>query len=151
MRSQANVQRKEHPVQIALTPKICKAKKLKMTNKENQSMLKYVMSENILGEYKSDMATKMNIETKYNNALGEDLIRFEDAILADVIVDHLISELNMLKDSLENSKSSYGLQAKNFYPQMYQQKKELISKYINATNEQEKEQSVHFYAFEILF
>ena len=119
-----------------------------MANKENQSMLKYVMSEKILGEFKSDMATKVNNETKYNNALGADLIiRFEDAILTDVIVDHLISKLNILKDSIENSKSSYGLLDKEFYPQMYQQKKELISKYINAMNEQEKEQSVCFYAF----
>ena len=97
------------------------------------------------------MAIKVNNETKYNNALGDDLIRFEEAILADVIVDHLISKLNILKDSIENSKSSYGLLDKEFYPQMYQQKKELISKYINAMNEQEKEQSVCFYAFEIIF
>ena len=34
---------------------------------------------------------------------------------------------------------------------MYQQKKELISKYINDMNEQEKEQSVYFYAFENIF
>ena len=109
------------------------------------------MSEMILGEIKSDMANKVNIETTCNNDLDDDLIRFEDAILADVIVDHLISELNMLKDSIENSKSSYGLQVKDLYPRMYQQKKELISKYINAMNEQEKEQYVYFYAFKIIF
>ena len=149
MRSQTNVTRNEHPTPIVLTPTICKAKTLKMANKENQSTLNYVISENILGELKSDMATKVNNETKYNNALGADLIRFEDAILTDVIVDHLISKLNILKDSIENSKSSYGLLVKEFYPKMYQQKKELISKYINAMNEQEKEKSVCFYAFEI--
>ena len=149
MRSQTNVQRKEHPALIALTPTIYKAKKLKMVNKENQSMLNYVMSEKILDEIKSDMVTKVNNETTCNNVLNDDLIQFEDAILADVNVDHLISKLNKLKDSIENSKSSYGLLVKEFYPKMYQQKKELISKYINAMNEQEKEKSVCFYAFEI--
>ena len=147
VRSQTNVQRKDHPASIALTPTICKTKTLKMANKANQSMLKYIMNEKILG----DMTNQVKIETKYNKDLGDEIIRVEDAILADVIVDHLIIKLNMLKGSIANSKNSYGLLVQDFYPQMYQQKKELISKYINAMNEQEKEQSVYSYAFEILF
>ena len=106
------------------------------------------MNEKILGENNSD---KVNTKTRYNNALCDDLIGFEDSILAEVIVDHLISKLNMLKNSIANSKNSYGLLVKDLYPRMYQQKKELISKYINAMNEQEKEQSVYFHAFEIIF
>ena len=151
VRSQTNVQRKEHSAPIALTPTICKAKTLKLANKEKQSMLKNVNNEKKLGEIKSDKANKVNIKTTFNNASGDDLIRFEDAILTDVIVDHLISKLNMLKDSIANSKNSYGLLVKEFYPRMYQQKKELISKYINATNEQENEQTVNVYEFEIIF
>ena len=146
-----NVQRKEHPTPIYLKQTICKAKKLKIANKDNRSMLKYDMNEQILDEIKSDIVNKADIETRYNNALGDDLIRFEEAIHADVIVDHLISKLNKLKDSISISKNSNGLLVKEFYPQMYQQKKELISKYINAMNEQEKEQSVYFHAFEIIF
>ena len=151
VRSQTNVQRKDHPASIALTPTICKAKTLNMANKENHNMLKYVMNEKIIGEINSDMTNKVNIETTCNNAMGDDLIRFEDEILADVIVEHLISKLTELKDSIENSKNSYGILVTDVYPQMYQQKKELISNYINAMNEQEKEQSVCFYAFEIIF
>ena len=75
VRSQTNVQRKEHPTPIALTPTIFKAKTLNIANKVNQSMLKFVMNEKIIGEIKSDMANKVNIEKKYNNALGDDLIR----------------------------------------------------------------------------
>ena len=142
VRYQTNVEGKEHPTPIALKSTICKANTLKMANKENQSMLKYIKNEQILGEIKSDMANKVNIETTCNNLLGDDLIRFEDAILADVILDHLISKLNMLKDSISITKNSYGLLVKDFYPRMYQQKKELISNYINAMIEQEKEQSV---------
>ena len=151
VRSQTNVQRKEHPTPIALIPTIYKAKWLKMASKANQSIFKYVKNEQILGEIVSDGANKVNITNTLNNALGDDLIRFEGAILTDVIVDHLISKLNMLKDSIANSKNSYGLLVKEFYPRMYQQKKELISKYINATNEQEKEQTVNVYEFEIIF
>ena len=144
--------KKDHPSSIALISTICKAKTLKKANKANQSKLNYVTNEKILGEIKSDMANKVNIETTCNNSLGDDLIQFEDAILADVIVDHLISKLNILKDSISISKSSYGLLVKDFYPQMYQQKKKLISKYINAIDQQDqKEQSVCFYAFEIIF
>ena len=150
VRSQANVQ-KVHPTPIYLKPTIYKAKTLKMANKANQSIFKFVMNEQILGEINSDSAIKINIETKYNNAWGDDLIRIEDAIIADVIVDHLISKLNMLNDSIANSKNSYGILVKDLYPRMYQQKKGLISKYINAMNEQEKEQSVNVYAFEIIF
>ena len=142
VRSQADVKRKDHPSSVALTPTICKANTLNLANKEKQSMLNNVNNEKILGEIKSDKANTVNIETTCNNDLDDDLIRFEDAILADVIVDHLISELNTLKDSISISKNSNGLLAKEFYPQMYQLKKELISKHINAMNEQEKEQSV---------
>ena len=151
VRYQSNVQGKEHSKPIALKPTICKAKTLKVDNKENQTVLKYGMNEKILGKIKSDTVNKVNIKTAYNNDLGGDLIRFEDAILADVIVDHLISELNKLKDSISISKNSYGLLVKDLYRQMYTQKKELISKYINVMNEHEKEQFVNFYAFESIF
>ena len=60
--------KKDHPSSIALISTICKAKTLKKANKANQSKLNYVTNEKILGEIKSDMANKVNIETTCNNS-----------------------------------------------------------------------------------
>ena len=135
-RLQINDQYKEHQTLRILNPTICKTKSLHKAIKENKNMFKSVTNE--------QNSCKIS-------AFGDKFIEFEDTVLAEVIVDHLISKLNKLKDSISISKNSNGLLVKEFYPQMYQQKKELISKYINAMNEQEKEQSVYFHAFEIIF
>ena len=140
VRSQTNAHQHKDPTAI------CQAKTLNMVanKEENQSILKYVVNEPNLGRIKSETTNKVNMESTYESALGDDLLQFEDAILADVIVDHLISKLNKLKDSIENSESSYGLLVKDLYPKMYQHKKELIAKHINALNLQEEEQIVNF-------
>ena len=126
---QINDLNKEHQTLRILNPTLCKNKTLHKANKANKNMFKSVMNEQNSCEI-SDRVTKLNIENIHESALSDKFIEFEDTILAEVIVDHLIRDLNELKDQVANLKSGHGLLVNNVYPQIYQQKKELISKFI---------------------
>ena len=68
--------------------------------------------------------------------------KLEDTILTEVIVDHLIIALNKLKAfSIDTTKDTDRI-FNDIYPQMYSQKKELISKYINCQDGRENYRNV---------
>ena len=79
-------------------------------------------------------------QDKYSNYA--EFKKLEDTVLTQVIIDHLIIVLNKLKDiSIDSSKDTRRI-FNVIYPQMYYQKKELISKYLNSTFVQENDKNV---------
>ena len=79
-------------------------------------------------------------QDKYSNCA--EFKKLEDTVLTQVIIDHLIIVLNKLKDlSIDNSNDIRRI-FNVIYSQMYYQKKELISKYINSTFFQENDKNV---------
>ena len=128
-RLQINDQNKEHQTLRILNLTICKTKSLHKAIKENKNMFKSVTNE--------QNSCKIS-------AFGDKFIEFEDTVLAEVIVDHLIRDLNELKEQVTNLKIGHGLLVKYAYPQMYQQKKELISKFIlNCQDKPVSQKLVH--------
>ena len=108
-----------------------------------RNMFKSVTNEKNLCEI-SDRVTKLNIKNIRESASVDKFIEFEDAVLAEVIVDHLIRDLNELKESVANLKSGHGLLVNKVYPHIYEQKKELISKCIlNCQDEPDSQKLVH--------
>ena len=138
-RLQINDQNKEHQTLRILNPTICKTKTLHEANKVYKNMLKSVTN-----EQNKDCVTKLSIENIDESAFGDKLIEFEETMLAEIIVNHLIRDLNELKESIANLKSRHGLLVKNVYPQMYQQKKELTSKcFLICQDEPDSQKLVH--------
>ena len=69
--------------------------------------------------------------------------KLEDTILTEVLVDNLLTALNKLKTSTIDTSSIGSRSLLNvMYLQMYCQKKELISQYINCTDFQENDRNV---------
>ena len=102
------------------------------------------MLKSVTNEQNKDCVTKLSIENIDESAFGDKLIEFEETMLAEIIVNHLIRDLNELKESIVNLKSRHGLLVKNVYPQMYQQKKELISKcFLICQDEPDSQKLVH--------
>ena len=142
-RLQINDQNKEPSIFRILKPTICKIKTLHKANKSNKNMLKSVTNEQNSCDIR-DRVTKLSIENIDESALDDKLIEFEETMLAEIIVNHLIRDLNELKESIANLKSRHGLLVKNVYPQMYQQKKELISKcFLICQDEPDSQKLVH--------
>ena len=81
---------------------------------------------------------------KQDEDLNCEFKKLEDTVLTDVIVDHLLTALNKLKDSsIDTTKDTRRL-FNDIYPQIYCQKKELISKYINCQDGQENYRNVGY-------
>ena len=82
-----------------------------------------------------------NIEHNYD-ALGIEMIKFEETILSKVIVEQLINDLSKLKSSIQSSKGTCRQILTEICPQMYLQKKELISMHLNCLDGPENEKIV---------
>ena len=69
--------------------------------------------------------------------------KLEDIILTEVVVDNLLTDLSKIKASTIDTSCISSRRLLNvMYLQMYSQKKELISKYINCTDFQENDRNV---------
>ena len=80
-----------------------------------------------------------NAEEDYKNSLGESFsfTTLDDMMITEVLVDHLLNELDQIKDSIKTYKSKCRL-FEGTYRQIYRGKKALISKYIKCDDKKEK-------------
>ena len=86
-----------------------------------------------LVEIKKPISSEQCIDLSDRKLSDSELANFEDMLLAEVIVDHLLSHLSKLKLSIEKSTDGRQLLGE-IYSQSCLQKKELISKYTNSQN-----------------
>ena len=83
---------------------------------------------------------------KHNyDALGIEMVKFEETILSKVIVEQLINDLSKLKSSIQSYKGTCRQILTEICPQMYLQKKELISMHLNYLDGPENEKIVRWF------
>ena len=87
-----------------------------------------------------------NIQSKCSHeAWCVEFAQIEETILSQIIVEQLLGDLNKLNGSIERSIRTYRPVLTEMYPQLYVQKKELISKHMNWQDETEHHTVVRLY------